>query len=349
MPWPPRLFWISTPCKLPSPGLRQRGVPLPFDVRETLTRNRIDDNPENFPESARPNLRKADWKAIVAITQEALTKTSKDLVAATRLLEALVKLHGFAGLRDGLHLLRILVENCWDRIHPSVDDGDLELRAGPFLWLDDPSTGARFPSTLRLTPFLFHEGQAYCLEDWNPSAVGKASLTREGFERAAAAASFEHCQKIVEDMTQAQAELRQLTSALTAKMGTAAPALIGLRETLEACVTLMQQITQKKRPPEPEKSDTPNMHSEPGQPGTSRPPRSVATRAEAYRQIAQAAAVLKELEPHSPIPYLIQRAVELGSMPFPELIKDLVRDPKIVQEMNRELGIKDSSAPPAKK
>jgi type VI secretion system protein ImpA len=68
--------------------------------------------------------------------------------------------------------------------------------------------------------------------------------------------------------------------------------------------------------------------------------RSVATRADAYRQLALAASVLKELEPHSPIPYLVQRAVELGALPFPELIKALIRDANVLTELNRELGIK---------
>jgi type VI secretion system protein ImpA len=58
--------------------------------------------------------------------------------------------------------------------------------------------------------------------------------------------------------------------------------------------------------------------------------------------------MLKELEPHSPIPYLIQRAVELGSLPFPELIKELVRDQKILTDLNRELGIKEQAGAAAK-
>ena len=49
------------------------------------------------------------------------------------------------------------------------------------------------------------------------------------------------------------------------------------------------------------------------------------SREQAYRQLAQAAAVLRQLEPHSPIPYLIQRAVELGSMPFPQFTQAFVR------------------------
>ena len=65
--------------------------------------------------------------------------------------------------------------------------------------------------------------------------------------------------------------------------------------------------------------------------------------AEVYQQLAEIANLLQEMEPHSPIPYLIQRAVELGGMPFPRLIQELVRDGGVIEEMNRELGIKDES------
>ena len=48
-------------------------------------------------------------------------------------------------------------------------------------------------------------------------------------------------------------------------------------------------------------------------------------------------------EPHSPIPSHIQRACELGSLPFPQLMRALIRDQNIITEMNRELGIHISS------
>ena len=74
------------------------------------------------------------------------------------------------------------------------------------------------------------------------------------------------------------------------------------------------------------------------------------SRAEAYRQLARAAAVLQELEPHSPIPYLVQRAVQLGSLPFPDLIKALIREPNVLAELAREFGLGEApsgGAPPA--
>jgi len=75
--------------------------------------------------------------------------------------------------------------------------------------------------------------------------------------------------------------------------------------------------------------------------------RPAVSRADAYRQLAQAAALLRQLEPHSPIPYLIQRAVELGSMPFPQLIRALIREQNVLTELNRELGIKEGGTPPS--
>ena len=53
------------------------------------------------------------------------------------------------------------------------------------------------------------------------------------------------------------------------------------------------------------------------------------------------------MEPHSPIPDLLRRAVELGRMPFRRLITQLIRDPGQLAEVFREFGIKEGEDPPA--
>src|SRR5262245_13084812 len=115
----------------------------------TTTRDLLD----RLKEDRRENLeadppKKPDWSGIVRLTQQTLKEQSKDLQVAAHLLEALVVQHGFRGLRDGLRLLRLLVDQCWENLNPAIEDGDLEIRAGPFTWLDDPFLGARFPSRL---------------------------------------------------------------------------------------------------------------------------------------------------------------------------------------------------------
>ena len=142
----------SEPLLAPIPGDNPAGGAIPFEIREKLEEGRKEINLEDFDKNdpARPTeAKKADWSGIIRLAQETLSKTSKDLLISARLTEALVKQHGFAGLRDGLHLMRLLVEQCWDRLNPSIEDGDLEVRAGPFNWLADAEKGARFPNSLR--------------------------------------------------------------------------------------------------------------------------------------------------------------------------------------------------------
>ena len=65
------------------------------------------------------------------------------------------------------------------------------------------------------------------------------------------------------------------------------------------------------------------------------------TRADVYQRLAESADLLEKMEPHSPIPYLIKRAVDLGSLPFPQLMRALISDAKAIEELNKGLGIKD--------
>src|SRR5262249_14112712 len=86
----------------------------------------------------------SDWRRVVELSTDALVKRSKDIQTAAWLTEALVRLHGFPGLRDGAHLLRELVERFWDTLYPEIEDGDTEARATPFEWMNQ-----RLPEALK--------------------------------------------------------------------------------------------------------------------------------------------------------------------------------------------------------
>jgi type VI secretion system protein ImpA len=334
----------------PVPGDNPAGDSMPFDIREKLDELRKEEDPDSYApdDPMRPEqFRKADWPAIVRISSETLEKKSKDLLTAARLTEALVKLHGFAGLRDGLKLMHTLVDQAWDRLYPAIEtEDDMELRAGPFNWLDDPDRGSRFPSTLRTVPFLDGEdGEHYSWVDWKLSQDGKGKVTREQFDKAIHLTDIEKCQANLEDLNAASQELQGLVQSLNQKMAGASPGLTGLRQALEECRTLVKQINKMRAPAGGDEEG--GGADGTGGGGGGGGGRRVGSREEAYRQLAQAAAVLQQLEPHSPIPYLIQRAVALGALPFPQMIKALIREPNVLAELARELGIKEEEAPPA--
>src|SRR5262249_25963659 len=154
--------------------------------------------------------KKADWKGIFRRVCEGLKKESKDLLLAARLTEALTKLHGYAGLSDGLELMRRLVEEGWGRIHPPIEDGDLEVRARPFNWLGDDGRGARFPHSLRTVPLFQLDARWFSLRDWRLVQEGKGNVSRDDYERAIGASTREHCQQLVDDLNQSAAALTGL-------------------------------------------------------------------------------------------------------------------------------------------
>ncbi len=326
----------------PIPGELPAGAyPIPFEARSKLDEARTEVLPDPDDPMA-PEPKKADWPTAIKAAQQVLKETSKDLLTAARLTEALTKQHGFAGLRDGLRLMRELVEQCWDRVNPPIEDGDVEVRAGPFYWLDDPDKGARFPTSLRRVPLLTGPERTYSWLDWRNSQDGKGDVTREEFEKAAVAASYEQCEAIANVAEEAVAEAGKLAQSLGQKMGHAAPGLTGLRQTLDECRRLARQVLDRK--PKPVAEDAVAGATAAPTAGGGRGPsmgQPARTRAEVYRQLAQAAEVLRQLEPHSPIPYLIERAVSLGNLSFPDLIRVLVRDATVLGELNREFGIEE--------
>jgi type VI secretion system protein ImpA len=343
----PERFRVSDPLidldalLAPVPGDNPAGGRLPGEIQRKLDdARRVVDDPTRPPEDQK----KADWNAVVSLASDALRNTSKDLLTAARLMEGLVKLHGFDGLHDGLRLLRGLIEQCWDRMHPDISDGDLEVRAARFNWLDDPSSGARFPSTIRMLPLVPDEDGGFKQEEynflnWDLMRHGQGTVAQEAFEKTIAAAPAQSCVQLAETLDSCRLELRGLLSALEGKMGPAAPGLTGVGRALEDVHFPIKEIADRKRPQLAASASA--QGDEPAADGTSARPRAVTSRAEAYNQLRQAAAVLRELEPHSPVPHLIDYAVQLGEMPFPQLMKQLILNRDVLGELSRLLGIKD--------
>src|SRR5262245_30775857 len=245
----------------PIPGDQPQGNPLPFTARKQLDDFRKEINPAAFApdDPLRPEQPKyADWTGIIRLGQETLATASKDLLVAARMTEALVKEHGFAGLRDGLKLMRRLVAECWDRVYPSIEDGDLEVRATPFNWLDDADRGARFPGSVRAVPLIFADGQRFGWQQWRevqdakPAATpeddegARPKVTRETFDKVIAAMSRAECETLVDDLTASLEELRGLTEVLSTRLGELAPGMVEVRKAVFDCHTLAKQILTRK-------------------------------------------------------------------------------------------------------
>jgi type VI secretion system protein ImpA len=171
---------------------------------------------------------------------------------------------------------------------------------------------------------------------------GRGPVARDEFDKAQHDATYEQCKQRFDDLTACVDELNKLSADLGTYMASAAPGMTDLKAAVGECYTLAKQLV-KQREPVASSEEGGGAESD-GSGGGGGTGRAMASRAEAYRRLAEAADLLERLEPHSPIPYLVRRAVELGALPFPQLMKALIRDDNVLSGMNRELGIKDESS-----
>jgi len=99
----------------PVPGDAPTGEMLRYEgTYDSLQEARSADNP-TLPQGIwERGLKKANWNEVYSICFEALENRSKDLQIATWMLESLLHLYGFEGVREGLKLIKGMVENFWD-------------------------------------------------------------------------------------------------------------------------------------------------------------------------------------------------------------------------------------------
>ena len=112
--------------------------------------------------------------------------------------------------------------------------------------------------------------------------------------------------------------------------------MIHLRGTLDGILGLLDQIISRKSPAAPAASEGSTGSASGGQAESQG---GAASREQAYQMMSRAADILASIEPHSPVPYLVRRAVEMGRLPFPEMILAIVREQSVIDGMFRELGI----------
>lgn len=106
---------VSTeqPC---GPDLSSDGQ---FDELETILKGKPEIDFGNIKKPAEP----PDWRQLQQKSADYLGR-SKHLRAATMLCCCLLKMNGIAGFRDGVQLIRGLIEQYWDTVYPLLDPED---------------------------------------------------------------------------------------------------------------------------------------------------------------------------------------------------------------------------------
>jgi type VI secretion system protein ImpA len=319
----------------------------------------------------RRELKRADWSGVAQLCESALEFKTKDLQIAAWLTEAWIHQYGFRGLQRGLQVVNALCNNFWDTLHPLIEDGAIEARISPLIWMSEKLV---LPiKSIPVTAPTGDEAVIYAWRDWE-AGLYLANLARTN----AASASTAEAQGMVpqskflvsvsltpaawisilsSDVAAAIASIDELQKTLNAKLGEImAPSLTSLRTPLESIQTFVARVLSERiergelAPPQSAASQPqiPIAREEVPMSSTtmeiSAPSSSgvIASRAEAYLKLREAADFLMRTEPHSPVPYLIRRAISWGNLSLGELLEELLHKNADLATVYTLLGIKKS-------
>ena len=93
-----------------------------------------------------------EWRVVAELAPSAIAEKSKDLELACWLTEGLVRLHGFAGVRDGFILIKGLVDNFWEGLYPLEDEDGLETKVAPMTGLSGEGPPGTLIAPLKRVP-----------------------------------------------------------------------------------------------------------------------------------------------------------------------------------------------------
>ena len=373
----PFLFDVVDTLLAPVPGDDPAGSSIRYDpvMSEIRVAREADDPSLPQGEWERP-LKKSDWQLVARLCQQHLAERSKDLQLAAWLTEAWTHLHELAGLRAGIRLVHGLLQTYWEGAYPRQDeDGDYDARAATLVWMNET-----LPLTLRLHVCILvwpdRKPAVISLEDWTkaPLVTPPAKDSDSDDPDPAAIPSREKMTDMVtgvpapilamRDLLQScVADWKRLDELVDARLGSQAPSLSRVVDTLtlinRAISSLLfnhQDIS--AQPIQSVSNQTMNLDTLGHIDNTTDAvvlvdtPQPIAlllntgpiqSREDAYRLLESAADYLQRVEPHSPTPYLVRRAVSWGRMPLPELMQEIVREEGDLNRLFVMLGFKPNS------
>jgi type VI secretion system protein ImpA len=339
----------------PIPGDSPGGEPLryagPYDA--IAEARRADD--ELTQGDWQRDTKASDWRRVIELGTEALSKRSKDIQIAAWMVEALIHLHGFVGLRDGCRLVRELSGRFWESLYPEIEESDLDPRAGPIEWMNQ-----RLPEAVRFVPLArSSRGDQYGWWHWQESrtvdnlgrtnpearstALAEGKISGEAFDKAVATLPRAHYEKLFLDIGQADDELKALALEVDTRFGRSAPGLVALKQAADDCRGLVEAIVKRKRELEPDATPAEAGAGQGAAEISGRAGEALRDRAAALQRLAEVAAFFRRTEPHSPVSYLVQRAVQWGQMPLESWLRDVIKDEAVLANLRDTLGLKESS------
>ncbi|HCT74009.1 MULTISPECIES: type VI secretion system protein TssA [Psychrobacter] len=355
------------------------GEDLIFDPRiDAIVAARQEDDPLLAQGNWVTELKVADWDFVKNQCAELLSHTSKDMKLALWYVDALSHTDHLSGISQGLSLLQALNDEYWLTMYPPLDgeEDSMDIRAGLLSWFVKALSDDIKQLSLADTKAENYNYNYYLTardhdkqRQQNPDSETSNQLTLSDYNHAIKTSSEAWQQALMSNVNKVTEQWQTLTDQLNDLMGMDAPVFAPVTDLLVA-------LTQHLRPLIPEYSDItssigqesvadnvdlidnnePMMSDGNGQSASTKNISSTSfnpsnrdhqsNRRQALKLLAQIQDYFATNEPHSPVTFLLGRAIDWADMPLDKWLSHIIKNEDQLSMLSDMIGIqpkRDSS------
>lgn len=302
------------------------------------------------------------WRDIISQAPIILRDSAKDLEVACWFAEAMLRRHGFAGLKNAFQIIEGLLEHFWENLYPMPDEYGIETRVACLSGLNGEGAEGALLAPIRkveLTagdspgPYSLWqykqaiEAQRAPDEETRQKKISNLGFGMEDVQESVNQSSDDFIINLRDDLEICIESYKKIGALLDEYCGIhEAPPTRNIVEVMEECLSAVKHIGSHKFPVDaPEENDTEEENTEDGESGATAAAKPqnkgpVANREDAFKQLLIIADFFKKTEPHSPVSYVLQKAVKWGNMPLDELIGELIPDDSSREKYSELTGVK---------
>ncbi|MEP3479192.1 MAG: type VI secretion system protein TssA [Fuerstiella sp.] len=300
------------------------------------------------------------WRNVWSEGQDYLQNFAKDLEIVAYMVEASVRVGGFAGLEASLLLTTELVENFWGELLPTPDEDGIETTLLPIARLNSNA----ITSALQRVPItddssvgefgLLHYAQAKRLDtidaEERDRQMSRGAVTTTTFNQAVSETSADFLRAMEAQIESAAASVDRLDSVLNDKAGEEdAPNLSKFRDSLKEASSTLRLVSGGRLEVADDSSemDAEEFEGDESASGSSssggRSRAGISSRQDALDMLEKVAVWFEQHEPQSILISEIRKVKRRALMSPEELYKDLITDSAVREQLFRDVGIESTS------
>ena len=329
---------------------REEGSDYYYRIKNLRSRARRAER-KKIQEGEKDFISPKDWEELKDECIKALCETTKDLEVASWLTEAMLRLHGFGGLKESFILLGRLIESFWPDIYPVARDDGLLSKIGAVENLNGTEKqGALVAIILHLPltdekagngPFSYwHYRQAKGLEKMDAKkrkiAVESGVVELSVIKNTAKLTSTDFFKSVRSDIEESKNAFDTLSNIISGRIDSYIFPTSFVDKSLTRCLNFVGSFIKKRE----SKEELTSVGSEEKISDVVGKTDVVDSREVAFRELGKIAEYFKKAEPHSPISYMLEKTIKWGNLSLDKLIREMLMDDVNAQyNLYKMLGI----------